>query len=226
MKLQSALVGAACFAGLATAAPAAKTCVTQAGSDANGVPIIGTDFTAMYIVWAQSTTLDTDMYSIVDGKLQLSLPDTNYGTFIIASSGTVSLGSSNYTSSCYAGCERLVCIEGISSANIPLDIEDTDSATCDSVTLAVGYGVDYTAGTVDFYNINACDANNIIVSEASAPPTPTTTVAEVTTEATTTAATATTTTKKLTNSDVATTLRATVVMAAAATAAVQAFARF
>ena len=150
-----ALALASCAA-IAAAYPTAKTCVTQAGSDSLGVPIEGTSFTAMGSTWTQVTNQPSSVFSIVGGKLRVTVPSDSYGLFAISNTANVS----NAASTCTAGCDRLVCFIGAAAQT--LDIVDTSAATCEDVRLVVGYAVSSTEGkTLQFAKLNTCDPDVI-----------------------------------------------------------------
>ena len=62
MKLTAVMMAASLAP--AVAVPGNKVCTTQTGSDSMGVPIFGTDFTAMGTTWTQDDTLTTDFYQV------------------------------------------------------------------------------------------------------------------------------------------------------------------
>ena len=164
MKLGALVLGAA--VGLATAHPTSKVCTTQTGSDSNGVPTVDGDFTAMGATWDKVTTASDTIFQVSNGKLSLNVDDSNYGLFAIVENGNLTVASgSSYTSTCNNGCGRLICIVGLDDGVVPLEISNSDSSTCASTSLVVGYATGKTSGnTLQFASVNACDSASITVS--------------------------------------------------------------
>eukprot|EP00750_Incisomonas_marina_P007373 INCI14881.1.p1 GENE.INCI14881.1~~INCI14881.1.p1 ORF type:complete len:231 (+),score=54.32 INCI14881.1:261-953(+) len=187
MKL-SGLAFLAC-AGTAAAYPSYKTCTTQRGSASNGVPLAGGSFTAMGATWAKD--FSNTVFDDTGGNLTIDVPNTNYGMFVIVSSGTLSVASassSTYTSSCNDPCDRVLCLIGV-DGSLEVDLSDSEGGTCADIDIVVGYATSKTSGnTLSFAKVNACDSNSISVSTY--PTTTTTTAAETTAAAAETTAAA------------------------------------
>lgn len=167
MKLLSSALLATCV-GLSTAHPTSKTCVTQAGSASDGVPIFGTDFTAMNADWSQMSSAPANIFSTDAGDVTVDLDGSaDGGAFVIASAGTVVV--SNYDSACVDGCSRLACISGPISDAVQFSIDATDVTGCDDIDLVVGYANSNSDGnTLQFAKVNACDPADIVVTGVNA----------------------------------------------------------
>eukprot|EP00750_Incisomonas_marina_P014686 INCI17795.2.p1 GENE.INCI17795.2~~INCI17795.2.p1 ORF type:complete len:170 (+),score=19.58 INCI17795.2:82-591(+) len=139
------LVTLAGTVGRARAVPSLKTCTAQAGSDDLGVPTLGGDgFYAMSVDWTEEASVDDGFFTVDSGSSTISVqvPASAFGFFAIVSSGSITVPS--HSSTCSAGCERLVCVEN--GGTIPLSILDNDLATCRNIRLVVGYASGFHSG--------------------------------------------------------------------------------
>ena len=158
MKLLALALGVATTA----AYPGYKTCTSQFGSDANGLPVQGTNFTAMGVTWAQDT--DASIVTVgSDGGITLNLGADIYGFFAMVDSGNISF--TNYTNMCAGTCDQLICAALQGEVSIAIDASEDD---CSDVQLVVGYADASTTGnTLQFVNVDVCsDDDDAPLSDA------------------------------------------------------------
>ena len=86
---------------LSNAAPSAKKCSSQTGSDELGVPTVDERFYAMSYLWRNNSDIEDGFFEVTGDKIIVNVPSNSFGFFAITSSGYVSQASnSQYQSDC------------------------------------------------------------------------------------------------------------------------------
>ena len=167
------LTALACCLTAVAAHPSSKVCTAGNNDNSNalGLPPGDVPWTAMGSTWNQVYDASSDIFQITDGALSLNVSSDNMGLFAIIDSGTIAVADgSGYSSVCGNGCDRLICIEGLDSGTVPVTVTNTNTDSCESINLVVGYAVHQAVDNVlQFATINACDSENIIVSTGTNP---------------------------------------------------------